>query len=86
MEKILRIKSSAHPQMELVLSPDWNYLTIRRSNDHDDYFQFASVLVGDLISSLQEVQRSLEKKPVVNALEDVNLGLLKEKAKKKSSR
>jgi hypothetical protein len=85
-EKVLQVGSSAHPQMELVLSPDWNYVTIRRSDDHDDCFQFASALVGELISTLREIERSLEKKKVVNALEDVHLGFEKEKTRKRSNR
>lgn len=76
-DKVFQINSGTHPPLELVLSADRNYVTIRRGKDRNDSFQFASVFVSELIRTLKEAQRSLEQKKVVNILEDVNLSLKK---------
>jgi hypothetical protein len=82
-DKVFQINSGTHPPLELVLSADRNYVTIRRGKDHNDSFQFASVFVSELIRTLKEAQRSLEQKKLVNILEDVNLSLKKKRTLKR---
>ncbi len=59
-ERVFTIAAGSNPAVEVVISHDGVGVTIRDANNRDDSFEFPSSMVGVLIKTLRDVERTLQ--------------------------
>jgi hypothetical protein len=58
--RVFTINEGSSPLVEVVITHDGVGVAIRDANNHDDSFEFPSTMVGPLIKTLQDVERTLQ--------------------------
>ena len=59
-ERVFTIAAGSTPAVEVVITHDGVAINIRDANNHDDSFEFPISMVGGLIKTLQDVERTLQ--------------------------